>query len=73
MGKAEGVLVDAWFAGFAERAEERIYFCVYLGRTERQDASSALAKDIAIRLVQDYWNGPAGPSNQDAQAGTVRK
>lgn len=59
MGKTGGVLADAWFAGFSEREGEAIYFCVYLGQTERQDASSTRAKEIAIQLVQDYWDGPA--------------
>ena len=29
MGKAHGVVVDAWFTGFADAADKRIYFCVY--------------------------------------------
>ena len=32
MGKAEGIVVDAWFTGFAETLEGNKYFCVYLGR-----------------------------------------
>ncbi len=58
MGKAEGVVVDAWFTGFAESAEnaERIvYFCVYLGRTDDKEVSSSLAREIAVRLVEDYF------------------
>ena len=54
MGKTEGVVVDAWFAGFAESTEGNIYFCVYLGRTDSMDVSSLLAREIAIRLVSDY-------------------
>ena len=54
MGKANGILEDAWFAGFAENAGGNIYFCVYLGRTDDQNVSSAVAKEIAIRLVSDY-------------------
>lgn len=54
MGKAEGIVVDAWFTGFAESAKETIYFCVYLGRTDDKNVSSATAKEIAIRLVSDY-------------------
>lgn len=56
MGKAEGVLVDAWFTGFAESAGRNVYFCVYLGRTEDGDVSSATAREIAIRIVEDYCN-----------------
>lgn len=54
MGKAEGIVVDAWFAGFAESAEENRYFCVYLGRTDGMEVSSSRAKEIAVRLMSDY-------------------
>ena len=56
MGKAEGVVVDAWFTGFAEKAEEKIYFCVYLGRTDDKNVSSTFAKEIAIQLVSEYYD-----------------
>lgn len=59
MGKAEGIVADAWFAGFAEHAEGTIYFCVYLGRTDGRDVSSAAAKEIVIRLVSDYCSNSA--------------
>ena len=54
MGKAEGIVVDAWFAGFAQQEEGSLYFCVYLGRTDDRNVTSAAAKEIAIRLVSDY-------------------
>lgn len=57
MGKADGIVVDAWFTGFAERAEGKIYFCVYLGRTDGMNVSSPLAKEIAIQMVSDYSSG----------------
>lgn len=53
MGKAEGIVVDAWFTGFAERAEGNLYFCVHLGRTDGRNVSSALAKEIAIQIVSE--------------------
>lgn len=53
MGKAEGVVVDAWFTGFAESTEGKIYFCVHLGRTDGVNVSSPLAKEIAIQIVSD--------------------
>lgn len=56
MGMAYGTVVDAWFTGFAERGEERVYFCVYLGQTDGKDVSSAAAKEIAIRLAEEYFN-----------------
>ena len=54
MGKSDGIVVDAWFTGFAEDKEEKIYFCVYLGETDHADVSSSLAKEIAIQLISDY-------------------
>ncbi|MDE6622186.1 MAG: class D beta-lactamase, partial [Lachnospiraceae bacterium] len=53
MGKANGIVVDAWFTGFAEGAEGNIYFCVHLGRTDDMNVSSSLAKEIAIQIVSD--------------------
>lgn len=54
MGMEEGVVVDAWFSGFADKTGRQIYFCVYLGRTDGADVSSTAAKEIAVRLVGDY-------------------
>lgn len=54
MGKAEGIVVDAWFTGFVERAEGNLYYCVYLGRTDGMNVSSAEAREIALRLLADY-------------------
>ena len=48
MGKVNGVVVDAWFTGFAESTEGTIYFCVRLGETEELDVSSTVANEIAI-------------------------
>lgn len=54
MGKLAGIVVDAWFTGFAESAKGNIYFCVYLGQSDNENASSTLAKEIAVELVADY-------------------
>ena len=54
MGKAEGIVVDAWFTGFAESEEGNLYFCVYLGRTDGMNVSSSLAKEIAVQIIADY-------------------
>lgn len=54
MGKANGVVVDAWFTGFAEAADKRISFCVYLGETENKEVSSVKAKEIALQIVSGY-------------------
>ena len=54
MGKAEGTVADAWFAGFAQGEGDSLYFCVYLGRTDDKNVTSTAAKEIAIRLVSDY-------------------
>lgn len=56
MGMADGIVVDAWFTGFAETAEGKLYFCVRLGRTDGMNVSSPLAKEIAIHIVSDYNN-----------------
>lgn len=57
MGQAEGITVDAWFAGFAENAGRNIYFCVYLGRTDDKNVTSTAAKEIALQLISDYCGG----------------
>lgn len=54
MGVADGTAVDAWFTGFAEKENGQIYFCVYLGKTDGKEISSAAAREIAVRLVSDY-------------------
>lgn len=51
MGKAQGVVVDAWFTGFADADGRRVYFCVYLGETPEQDVSSTRAKEIALQIL----------------------
>ncbi len=56
MGKEKGIVVDAWFVGFVEKAEGTLYFCVYLGRTDDKNVSSAVAKEIAIGKVSNYYN-----------------
>lgn len=56
MGKADGIVVDAWYTGFAESTEGNLYFCVYLGRTDNMNVSSTLAKEIAIQIVSDYYD-----------------
>ena len=60
LGKARGVVVDAWFTGFADADGRRVYFCVYLGETPEQDASSARAKEIALRILSaSLWRDTA--------------
>lgn len=53
LGKSHGIVVDAWFTGFAEKREENKYFCVYLGKTEDKDVSSTKAKDIALEIISN--------------------
>lgn len=54
MGKAYGIVVDAWYTGFADTSDKRIYFCVYLGETDNKNVTSTKAKEIAIKIVSDY-------------------
>ena len=54
MGKAQGIVVDAWFTGFAETPKGNIYFCVYLGQSDGMEVSSSIAKETAVQIVSDY-------------------
>lgn len=56
MGMSDGVVIDAWFTGFADTPEKRIYFCVYLGETDHKNVSSTKAKEIAVNIVSAYLN-----------------
>lgn len=58
MGKAEGVVVDAWFTGFSDLKDRRVYFCVYLGESPGKDVSSTKAKEIAAKVLLDYAARP---------------
>ncbi len=60
MGKANGIVVDAWFTGFADDAGRRIYFCIYMGETDHQEVSSAGARKTAVEIVSDYLRGGSG-------------
>lgn len=52
---AEGnTTVDCWFTGFADQGEIRIYYCVYLGRTNGADLSAVKAREIALQILADY-------------------
>ncbi len=55
MGKANGIVVDAWYTGFMESTTGNIYFCVRLGTTEGMNVSSTLAREIAIEIVSNYY------------------
>ena len=59
MGKVQGIVVDAWYTGFAEYGNETIYFCVHLSESGKaknaeseHEISSAFAKEIAIAILQ---------------------
>lgn len=56
MGKAKGIVVDAWYTGFAEKGGRRVYFCVYLGENGDRNASSQKAKEIAAELLEDFFS-----------------
>lgn len=53
MGKAHGIVVDAWYAGFAEKNGKTACFCIYLGRTDGRNVSSAAAREIAVSILSD--------------------
>lgn len=54
MGMSHGIVVDSWYTGFADHVDKRIYFCVYLGETEGEEVSSAKAREIALKIIDDY-------------------
>ncbi len=54
MGSFQGTVVDAWYTGFADMGEKRLYFCVYLGETDSQEVSSARAREIALQILSQY-------------------
>lgn len=51
MGMSYSIVVDSWYTGFADIADKRIYFCVYLGETDNKDVSSAKAREIVLEIV----------------------
>ncbi len=53
MGKEEGITVDCWFTGFADKAGDQFYFCVYLGESDGKEISSGKAKEIALDIISD--------------------
>lgn len=53
MGKVNGVVVDAWFTGFARQDAQPLYFCVWLGQSE--GASSPAAREIALDLLAQWY------------------
>ena len=55
MGKAAGVVIDAWYTGFADLADERIYFCVHLDETANEEVSSSKAREIAVEILEEYF------------------
>lgn len=55
MGKAAGVVVDSWFTGFTGTEVENVYFCIYLGRTDGENVSSAKAKEIVFNIISDCY------------------
>ena len=54
MGVKNGVTIDAWFVGMVVKESSPVYFSIYLGKSENQDVSSAVAREIAISLIHDY-------------------
>lgn len=44
-------VVDSWYTGFADIADKRIYYCVYLGETDNKDVSGAVARETAIKII----------------------
>lgn len=56
LGKDYDIAVDAWFIGFAEKQNKKVYFSVYLGKTPNEDISSLKEKEIAIKIISEQWD-----------------
>lgn len=55
MGVKDGQCIDAWFVGMFEVNERNTYFAVRLDDPEKEIVSSKKAKEIAIRIIDDYF------------------
>lgn len=53
MGKSHGVTVDAWYTGFVDTGRGNAYFCVYIGQSDGMDVTSADAKSIALKIIEN--------------------
>ena len=62
MGKARGVTVDAWYTGFAQKDDKRLYFCIYLGESPGAEVTSARAREIAAEIVSAAFLSPYSTS-----------
>ncbi len=54
-GQFNGEPVDAWFTGFMEKEDNRIYFCIYLGENSKKEISGSEAKEIALKILSAEW------------------
>lgn len=54
-GMFNNKLLDAWFVGFFTKGDENTYFAIHLGETDNPKASSALAKEIAIKIITECY------------------
>lgn len=53
LGKLGKTTLNAWFVGMFEEDAKPVYFAIHLGETENPEVSSALAKEIAIRMIDE--------------------
>lgn len=55
-GKLNNISLDSWFVGMFEVNQEFTYFAVHLSQSQDPDVSSALAKEIAISIIEGEYN-----------------
>ncbi|WP_252254972.1 penicillin-binding transpeptidase domain-containing protein [Clostridium sp. ZBS12] len=54
-GRLKSVSLDSWFIGLFESGNERGYFAVRLSETENPNVLSALAKEIALKIISENF------------------
>ena len=54
--------VDAWYTGFAQKDDKRLYFCIYLGESPGAEVTSARAREIAAEIVSAAFLSPYSTS-----------
>lgn len=55
-GKLGNISLKSWFVGMTQENSKLVYFAVHLSETDNPEVSSALAKEIAIRIIADRTN-----------------
>lgn len=49
-----GTMGNAWYVGFVEKEDNKIYFAIHLNDNESKQVYGAKAKEIALDIIYDY-------------------